>query len=338
MDKGRYLVCDVGGTNIRIAMFEGDPRNRTAEANYRENARTGRAWDVVEALQDYRSRMAGELKGACFGIAGRVRDDGAWVALTNRANVTVRREEVAKVLELDPSHVRLVNDMPPHIACVDHLQPSERATIKGGTADGGGTRAIVMPGSGLGVGAAVSCDGSYRPVPSEGGHLGFAPRDDEQDRLLVSARKLARTEGLEIVSNEYLISGPGLRRIYACLANPDAPTLSAVPESESITAMAGRDDVASDDPRRRTVLLFSKLLGQVCGNVALIELATGGIWMGGSICLQIRDELLSETFREAFLSSGPPAHRSLLEEIPITLIDYKESGLLGAGVLAMQMG
>ncbi|HMO27238.1 MAG TPA: glucokinase [Tepidisphaeraceae bacterium] len=338
MDKGRYLVCDIGGTNIRIAMFEGDPRHRTAEANYRENAKTGRAWEVVAALEDYRSRMAGELRGACFGIAGRVRDDGAWVALTNRANVTVRREEVAKVLELDPSHVRLVNDMPPHIACVDHLQPSERVTIKGGSADAGGTRAIVMPGSGLGVGGAVCCDGTYRPFPSEGGHLGFAPRDEEQDRLLASARRLARLEGLDVVSNEYLVSGPGLRRIHACLINPDAPSLNDVPESETIAALAGRDDIPADEPRRRTVLMFTRLLGQVCGNVALIELATGGLWVGGSICLQFRDELQTDTFREPFLSSGPPAHRSLLEEIPITLIDYKESGLLGAGVLAMQMG
>jgi glucokinase len=337
MAEQRYLVCDIGGTNIRVAAFDTDPRQRIAEVNYRENTDTREPWDVLEALADYRGRLGGTLAAACLGVAGRVRDDGEWVAVTNRPNVTVRRKQVAEALQLDPLRVRLVNDMPPHIACVDSLEPRELHTIKAGEVDPGSTRAIVMPGTGLGVGGAVYVAGhGYEPFPSEGGHLDFAPRSDPQDRLLRSGRMLARELGHHNVSNEFFVSGPGLRRIFACLAKPDAPTLGSAPPSEQITALAGKQNGDPQDLRRRTIDTFIELLGQVCGNVVLMELATGGLFVGGGICRTLRAELASPTFREAFCASGPPAHRSLLEEVPVRLIDYAESGLLGAGVLAKQ--
>ena len=38
--------------------------------------------------------------------------------------------------------------------------------------------------------------------------------------------------------------------------------------------------------------------------------ATGGLYLGGSICITLHKLLCSEVFRQAFLSSGPQTHRA----------------------------
>src|SRR4029077_1334216 len=73
---------------------------------------------------------------------------------------------------------------------------------------------ITMLGAGTGFG--VSCLARYRgravPVATEGGHIGFAPRGDDQIAVL---KVLARRFGH--VSIERLLSGPGIENIYAAL-------------------------------------------------------------------------------------------------------------------------
>lgn len=328
-----YLVGDIGGTNIRLAMVGGDPRDFQCDTNYAKHPATGSPWDVLDALRDYRKQHHDSLAAACFGIAGRIRDDGEWVKMTNR-DIKIRREEIASILGIAPHTVKLVNDMPPHIACVDALHDDELLTIKPGKEDRGGTRAIVMPGSGLGVGGSTWNGKQYLPFPSEGGHLHFAPKDDEQIELFRTAMILARAEGFENLTNEYLISGPGIRRLHACLLGPGDPHLDAMPKSEQISKTALSDP---SSPEARTMRLFVKILGQVCGNVALITLSTGGLYLGGSIGHGLLPLLQSPTFLDAFLHCGPPAHRSLLDEIPIRMIRHDQSGLLGAAVLAQAM-
>jgi glucokinase len=66
-------------------------------------------------------------------------------------------------------------------------------------------------------------------------------------------------------------------------------------------------------------------------------MSTGGVYLGGSICLTLRRLLPTPPFLDAFLTSGPEAHRPLMADVPVRLIDYKDSGLLGAGVLALRL-
>ena len=256
--------------------------------------------------------------------------------ITNRPD-KVRRDEVASLLKLPPEKVLLVNDMPPHLASVDKLVGAESVEIKPGTGDPAGTRAVLMPGTGVGVGGAVRVDGrGHLPFPSEGGHVDFAPRDPRQEKLLAYLHVLATKAGMANVSNEFVFCGEGIRRIYSFLVAPDSPELAPV-KSEQITAAVTRGEAGPDDPRRKAIDLYLNILGAAAGNLALMFTATGGVYLGGSICLQLRQELKAGPFRDGFLNSGPPQHRPLLDDVPVRLIDYADSGLLGSGVLAMHL-
>jgi glucokinase len=269
---------------------------------------------------------------ACLGIAGQVENHR--VQITNRPDC-VFRKDVAAALNLDEAKVLLVNDMPPHLAGVDLLEPSELIAIRAGKSDAEGSRAILMPGTGVGTGGAVSVPGHpHLPFPSEGGHLDFAPRDDQQYKLLKFMQQLAESHDQNHVSNEFVFCGEGIRRIYAFLQNPKSVNLDNVPKSEDITRAAAEHSLPADDIHQRTIELYVKILGAAAGNLALIFAATGGLYLGGSICLSLRKFLSTPLFLDEFLNSGPATHRPMMEAIPVRLINYKDSGLLGAGALA----
>jgi glucokinase len=172
--------------------------------------------------------------------------------------------------------------------------------------------------------------GQHAVFPSEGGHVDFAPRDEQQETLLRFLRPLAAAAGHANVSNEFVFCGEGLRRTYAFLARA---SVDQSPRSEAITA--GAD---SDDACRATAELYVRLVAAAAGNLALMFAATGGVYLGGSILLALRRFLTTPAFADTFLASGPPQHRPFLDEVPVRLIDYKDSGLLGSGAMALSLG
>ena len=46
MSDARYLISDIGGTNIRLASFVSDPRDRLDEKTYKVDPKTGKPFDV----------------------------------------------------------------------------------------------------------------------------------------------------------------------------------------------------------------------------------------------------------------------------------------------------
>ncbi len=287
---------------------------------------------IVTALQEYAERVNHTFTAACLGLAGQIEDDH--VQITNRPD-RVFRKDVAGILGMDESKVLLINDMPPHLAAVDALLNHELIELYPGKPGAVGSRAVLMPGTGVGVAGAVTVAGCpHQTFSSEGGHIDFAPRDEQQDRLLKFLRHHAAQQQFGHVSNEYVFAGEGMRRIYAFLHNPNATTLAAAPKSEEITNDVAGGSLAAHDLRLQTVQLYLSILGAAAGNLALMFNATGGIYLGGSICLALRHLLSTPFFLHSFLQSGPMSHRQAIAEVPVRLVDYKDSGLLGAGVLA----
>ena len=328
----RFLISDIGGTNIRLAWFAEDPRQRHDVVTFRQDPKTAKPYEVLAAFAEYLANVKQSFSAACLGVAGEVQGD--FVKMTNRPDAIYRRD-IARILNLNESKVMLINDMPPHLACVDLLEPDELTEIQPGKTNPCGSRAVLMPGTGVGTGGAVSVEGfPHRPFPSEGGHIDFAPRNEQQDRLMQFLRPMAVAAKVNHVSNEFVFAGEGLRRIYAFLRNPAQCNMDDIPKSEEITTAAAGPQLPAADLRRRTIELYLEILGAAAGNLALMFAATGGLYLGGSICLSLRRFLGTPLFLDAFLNSGPASHRSMMESIPVRLIDYKDSGLLGAGALA----
>ena len=135
------------------------------------------------------------------------------------------------------------------------------------------------------------------------------------------------------MSWEDVLSGPGLRRVYACLASPDAPDAASAPAPREIVARA---DGGSDPVAAATVDRFIRLLGSAAGNLALGLLATGGVYLGGSIVTGLAARLSDPAggFLDAFGRVGPPPMRAVLSRVPVLRIGAADTGLRGAARLA----
>jgi glucokinase len=208
---------------------------------------------------------------------------------------------------------------------------------------GGGPRncrgpAVVMgPGTGLGQAFlfwSVTA-GRYEVHPSEGGHSDFAPGTALERAL---AGTLAQRYGGH-VSVERVLSGPGLRDVFAfLLAEPAgrrlaAPETMAAMEKEDGAAVIVRQAVDGRDPLcLLAVHIFASVLGAHTGNLALTVLATGGVYIAGGIAPRLAGVLGGSPLRESFEAKG--RMQPLVASIPIFVVTHPEVGLLGAATLA----
>src|SRR5580704_8492045 len=197
------LAGDIGGTNTRLAFFEGTPRllNPVATEVFPSRDHAG----LEEIVKVFIAKYKQTPRAACFGIAGAIRD--GVVEATNLPWVVRVKSLVA---DLGIARVSLINDLEANAHGIALLSESDFVALHSGVPVHGGNRALISAGTGLGeAGLLAEADGSYRPFPSEGGHVDFAPRNDLEIELL---RYLTGRFGH--VSYERVISGPGLHNIY----------------------------------------------------------------------------------------------------------------------------
>ncbi|MGF1635024.1 MAG: glucokinase [Phycisphaerae bacterium] len=329
------VVGDIGATNIRLATFKrGRPRDFSQPRKYSRKP-DGSPWTVVEALADFARSLPEPVEAACLGVAGRVQEEEL-VIPSNRKDI-IRRAEVAASLGIEPRRVRLVNDMLPHIACVDLLREDETIFIRQGKREAA-TRAVSMPGTGLGTGLAVYDEtiGRHRhnPVPSEGGHVEFAPRTDEQIEVLRACRGMLPPWENQ-VTWETILCGEGLRRVYTLFTGGSAKDLPAAPPAEAITAEAapGVDAAA----REHTLDFFVAVWGQQCANLMLASAAAGGLYVGGSIASSLLPRLCTDRFLEPMSATGSDALLELTAGVAVVFMRHPETGLLGSAALAERL-
>ncbi|MGB5246808.1 MAG: glucokinase, partial [Woeseia sp.] len=133
------------------------------------------------------------------------------------------------------------------------------------------------------------------------------------------------------VSDERLVSGPGLENIYEALVGLHGEKPIFATAKEIFTRAAANEDVRANE----ALQLFYEILGQVAGNLALTLGAADGVYIAGGIVKRDPALLANSRFRSAFESKG--RHRSLMERIPTQVIVHPEPGLLGASYVALKM-
>lgn len=302
------LVGDVGGTNTRLALA----------------ARVNGAFEIsgVETSSttpDFATKVARFLRGrkveaAAFGVAGPVTTERA-IRLTN-ADVRLAAAELADAAGIAEPDVVLANDFRAIAEGIPYLPRESLAPCGGGTAVAG--QPVVLLGAGTGLGTSISAPvtGGWRVIQGEGGHADLAPVDDEE---LEVWRRLRLAHGR--VSAETVLSGPGLERLYRAISGRHlgAPDIDAA-------AWSGEPDAV------RAHALFTRWLGRVAGNLALVAAARGGVYLGGGILPRWSGRFDVAAFRRAFEDKGQYAE--WLRAIPCFLIMHPHPGLLGLAVLA----
>jgi len=316
------LIGDIGGTNARFALAHPDAPGFSGEltlhcADY-ETAQQG--------IADYLERSGGVSPDAiCLAAAGPVVDGR--VRLTNNDWVVDSRELRKKY---PVSGIRLLNDFEAIAYSIPTLGENDTETIGLVPSEleekSEFTLGVMGPGTGLGLGGLLGRDNGIYPVVGEGSHAGFAPETRMQSKVL---RKLR--ERFERVSEELLVSGPGLENIYWALCKIHGEQANGITAAEIFSRVLANEDVIAAEATH----LFFEALGQIAGNLALALGAYDGVYLAGGILKRYPDLLKTSSFRSGFENKG--RHRSLMEKVPTSLILHPQPGLLGASQCARQL-
>jgi glucokinase len=271
----------------------------------------------VEAARAY---LAGRpVREAVLAVATPITSDR--VALTNSPwEFSIRDSKAA--LGLD--RLEVINDFTAQALAVPWLTAEERHQIGDGAPEAGEVVGVIGPGTGLGVGGLVPVGGRWRPIPGEGGHVSFAPHDEIDAAILAELQKR-----FDHVSNERLLSGPGLVNLAVALAALEGETLEITDPRQ----VPERAETGSCRFCRAALERFSWLLGAAAGDLALTLGARGGIYVGGGLAKRLGPLFDEGRFRAGFVAKGRLAY--FLEPIPTYLITRRDPGLLGAAALAM---
>ena len=304
------VVIDAGGTHARFALASigadgaialGEPVTlhtddfATPEDAWREFARRS---------------PGGEPRAAAIAIAGPVTGDtvpmtnSAWVLRIAAFKHSLGLERVTVLNDFGAvAHAvaRAPADQLVHIAGPDRPLP-ERGTVS-----------VIGPGTGLGVAHFHRFAGGYHVQATEGGHIGFAPQDEFDDRLLASLRGVYGR-----VATERVNAGPGIEAIYAALGGRALSHDRAIWER----GLAGEDELAAQAVER-----FCASLGSAVGDYALAHGASAVVLAGG-LGLRLREVLPRSQFAERFRAK--PRYEEMMAAIPVKLIVHPQPGLYGA--------
>ena len=303
------LLADIGGTNSRFAFAgaSGRPEHVVIVEN-----------DTVQSLQDaietYLARTGMRPCAAVLAVAGPL-DSGDEVALTNRA-WRFRRSELARRFGFSP--LRVINDFEAIAWSLSRLDAADVRSLGPAREARAGVRAVLGPGTGLGVAALVPTDGRWFVMSSEGGHISFGPQSPDEIEIF---SRLFRDHGA--ISAEMILSGPGIARLMCAL---DPGTAHRTPEAVVKAALNGEPAAVA------TAKMFVRLLGRFAGGLALTFKALGGVYIAGGVASRVAPLLDEQDFRAAF--EAHPPYEGMLRDIPTMLMSRTEPGLLGCAVLA----
>jgi len=315
------LVADVGGTHVRFALVD----VAAAEPLIEGSTRRYRGADFAtfaDAVRHYLSETSSRPMAIVIAAAG-LRVNGE-VRLTNMAWVISR---AAVEAEFGYASVSLINDFAAMGLCLPLLREHDalgigsprRARFDSAAEQ---TFAIVGPGTGLGVGALLIRDARIVALETEGGHMSFAPGNDEEVEIL---ERLAARFGR--VSNERLLCGSGLVNLYQALCEIGGHPAQAL-APEEITQRA-----SSDADCRKAVKKFCELLGAVAGDFVLAYGAWEGVYLSGGLAPELAPWLESSGFRRRFEDKGRLS--ASMVRVPTTVVLHVEPGLLGAAAFAL---
>ncbi len=326
------LCADIGGTKSLLGLADttayGRPRLGFTR-RYLARDFAGFAPLLQQFLRDASEALGHPpaVGSACLGVAGP--GGGRRIAMTNLP-WEPDADDISRLLGGVP--VQLINDFAAAAYGIDALSEQQLVALQPGRPVAGAPQVVIGAGSGLGVALRVWNGTRYQVVPGEGGHMAFAPLDEEQDRLLAPLRAQMRAQGRDRLVAEHVVSGPGLIHLYRALAaadaSLDAALGSATPSAQDIERLAREGDAVAAMAAHH----FLRSYGAIAGDHALACLARGGVYVAGGIALQWRDWMADGRFVQAFSAKGP--YSALMRDIPIHLVTEPDLGLLGAAVAA----
>ena len=330
------LAGDMGGTKTLLAIYEVQDGALVQRHQHRY---VSSEWSSLEPmLNDFVRGRPDSIDPpgyGCIAVAGPVRD--------RRASITnlpwqLHEDDLAKAAAME--RLELVNDFGVLIYGLPHLDHTQEVILQAGAKDTG-PMAILGAGTGLGMARGIQSEQGLIALPSEGGHREFAPRNHEEWQL---SEWLKQDLAVERLSVERVVSGTGLGHIANwLLQQPDA-------EEHPFRAMAHawRQNMANDLPAhvsqaaskgdplmQRALELWLSAYGCAAGDLALQELCTGGLWIGGGTAAKQLAGLQSPHFLDAMRQKG--RFETFINALEIKAVIDPQAGLFSSACRARML-
>ncbi|UOO82568.1 glucokinase [Uruburuella testudinis] len=306
------LVADIGGTNARFALETAPQKIEKVEVLPCNDYDT-----VVDAIREYLKRVSEpKISHAAIAIANPILGD--WVQMTNH-HWAFSIETTRQSLGFET--LILLNDFTAQALAITCIPKDELVQIGGFKQVDDAPKAVIGPGTGLGVSGLIPSKAGWVPLAGEGGHVSFAPFDDAEIMIWQYAK-----QKYGHVSAERFLSGAGLSLIHEALsAREGIKRQKLTPAEISERALSGTSPLC-----RLTLDIFCAMLGTVSSNLALTLGASGGVYLCGGIIPRFIDYFKSSPFRTRFESKG--RFDAYLAAIPVYIVLSKYPGINGAAV------
>jgi glucokinase len=176
---------------------------------------------------------------------------------------------------------------------------------------------VIGIGTGFNAAPVHETPGGRYVAASEAGHANMPIRTEAELRL---CRFVETAHGFPAV--EDVLSGRGLERIYAWLGHEaDDPR-----EARSADIVSALESGA--DPRAaEAAQIFVRILGTVAGNLSLIHLPFGGVYLAGGMAQAMAPHLETFGFASAFRDKGRFA--GFMQNFGVSVIEDDYAALLG---------
>lgn len=311
MSAATRVVADVGGTNTRLALFDGQRREFRAVGSFHNRDYR----DLAEIITHWRDQLEEAWPSeACIAAAAPPAGDQVTMV-----NIGWSFSRAAMARELAFSQVNWLNDFQANAHALPHLGARDLHLLHPGDVPKNNILATVGPGTGLGGATLRWAAGIPYAADAEPGHAGLSPGNELEFAIF---QALLPRHGN--IFAELLVSGIGLVRLYTCIAEIHGARPRALePADVSRLALAG-----SDEHCALALDTFCALLGSACGDFVLANGAYGGLFIAGGIVPRMVEFLKGSEFLARFQAKG--AMQELLQTIPVNVICADHPGLIGA--------
>jgi glucokinase len=311
-DDAPKLIADIGGTNARFALVEGE------DVNHEQVLPCAQFQSLVAAVEHYLANI-GAASGArrptqaAMAIAGPITGDH--IRMTNHVwefSASMTRQQ------LRLSRLIFLNDFTALAMAIRFLPAHEVVQVGGGRSVADAAIALLGPGTGLGVSGLIPAGTHWIALQAEGGHATLSVMTEREMAVFGQLR-----QRFSHVSIERALSGPGLINIYDALcAIEGVRPETLTPKDITERALAGACKLSLE-----TVSMFCALLGTAAGNLVLTLGAVGGVYIGGGIVPQLGSFFANSSFRDRFEDKG--RYADYLAAVPTFVIRTELPAFIG---------
>ena len=330
------LAGDMGGTKTLLALYQSD--GSQLRLLHQQRFRSGEWSSLEPMLASFLTDRPADLAApehACIAVAGPVRHREARIT-----NLPWRLREADLAHAAGLERLELVNDFGVLIYGLPHFDDSQQVILQNGEQDHG-PLAILGAGTGLGMARGLQTEQGLVALASEGGHREFAPRNEAEWDL---ACWLKKDLGVSRLSIERIVSGTGLGHVaHWLLQKPDAGMhpLRSIAEAwrrnspNDLPAQVSLAAEEGDPLMQRALQLWLEAYGSAAGDLALQELCTGGLWVGGGTAAKQLKGLRSANFLNPMRDKG--RFSELIEGLQVTAVIDPDAGLFSAACRARML-